>query len=55
MSVKGFIQMKFSKVKTYKSHDRAICEYATVNEVPLYTAKDENQAESLPLIEICTE
>lgn len=52
LSVKRFIQMKLSKVKTDKSDARAICEYATVNEVPLYTAKDENQAESLQLLRL---
>ncbi len=44
--------MKLSKVKTDKSDAKAICEYATVNEVPLYTAKDENQAESLQLLRL---
>lgn len=52
LSVKRFIQMKLSKIKTDKSDARAICEYATVNEVPLYTAKDENQAESLQLLRL---
>lgn len=52
LSVKRFIQMKLSKVKTDKSDARSICEYATVNEVPLYTARDENQAESLQLLRL---
>ena len=55
LSVKRFIQMKLSKIKTDKSDAKAICEYAVLNEVPLYTAKNKNQAEShqlLRLIEI---
>lgn len=52
LSVKRFIQMKLSKVKTDKSDARAICEYACTNEVPLYTAKDRNQAECLQLLRL---
>jgi len=55
LSVKRFIQMRLSKIKTDKSDAKAICEYAVLNEVPLYTAKNKNQAEShqlLGLIEI---
>lgn len=52
LSVKRFIQMKLSKVKTDKSDAKAICEYATVNEVPPYTAKDKNQAECLQLVRL---
>lgn len=52
LSVKRFIQMKLSKVKTDKSDAKAICEYATVNEVPLYNAKDKNQAECLQLVRL---
>ena len=52
LSVKRFIQMKLSKVKTDKSDAKAICEYAVMNEVPLYTAKDESQAECLQLIRL---
>ncbi|MFD2727819.1 IS110 family transposase, partial [Hyunsoonleella rubra] len=43
LSVKRFVQMKLSKVKTDKSDSRAICEYAQVNEVPLYSALTEVQ------------
>jgi len=50
LSVKRFIQMKLSKVKTDKSDAKAICEYATINEVPLYTAKNKHQAECLQLL-----
>lgn len=52
LSVKRFIQMKLSKVKTDKSDAKAICEYAVSNEVPLYTAKDKSQAECLQLIRL---
>lgn len=52
LSVKRFIQMKLAKVKTDKSDARAICEYATVNEVPLYAAKNKNQAECLQLLRL---
>ena len=44
--------MKLSKVKTDKSDARAICEYATINEVPLYTARNKNQAECLQLLRL---
>ena len=52
LSVKRFIQMKLSKVKTDKSDAKSICEYATVNEVPLYTARNKNQAECLQLLRL---
>jgi len=52
LSVKRFIQMKLSKIKTDKSDAKAICEYAILNEVPLYTAKDKNQAECLQLLRL---
>jgi len=52
LSVKRYIQMKLSKVKTDKSDAKAICEYATVNEVPLYTARNKNQAECLQLLRL---
>ena len=38
LSVKRFVQMKLAKVKTDKSDAKAICEYGTINEVPLYNA-----------------
>jgi len=50
LSVKRFIQMKLSKVKTDKSDAKSICAYGISNEVPLYTAKDKNQAECLQLL-----
>ena len=45
LSVKRFIQMKLAKVKTDRSDARAICEYGRMNEVPLYTALTDVQAE----------
>ncbi|SOC78934.1 Transposase [Salinimicrobium sediminis] len=51
-SVKRFIQMKLFRIKTDKSDAKAICEYATINEVPLYTARDKNQAECLQLMRL---
>ena len=50
LSVKRFIQMKLSKIKTDKSDAKAICEYACVNEVPLYTGKNKNQAECIQIL-----
>ena len=52
LSVKRFIQMKLSKVKTDKSDAKSICKYARNNEVPLYTAKDKSQAECLQLLRL---
>lgn len=52
LSVKRFIQMKLSKVKTDKSDAKSICEYASVNKVPLYTARDKSQAEALQLLRL---
>jgi len=52
LSVKRFIQMKLSKVKTDKSDAKAICEYAQATEVPLYTARNAVQSECLQLLSI---
>lgn len=52
LSVKRFIQMKLAKVKTDKSDARAICEYALANEVPLYNALTDVQAECLQLFRL---
>ena len=52
LSVKRFIQMKLSKVKTDKSDAKAICEYALSNEVPLYNALSDVQAECLQLFRL---
>jgi transposase len=52
LSVKRFIQMKLSKVKTDKSDAKAICEYGIKNEVPLYTALTDVQSECLQLFRL---
>lgn len=52
LSVKRFIQMKLSKIKTDKSDAKAICEYAQATEVPLYTARNAVQAECLQLLSL---
>jgi len=52
LSVKRFIQMKLSKVKTDKSDAKAICEYGMFNEVPLYNALSDVQAECLQLFRL---
>ena len=52
LSVKRFIQMKLAKVKTDKSDAKAICEYAVINEVALYTALTEVQREYLQLFRV---
>lgn len=52
LSVKRFIQMKLAKVKTDRSDARAICEYGKVNEVPLYNALTDVQAECLQLFRL---
>ena len=52
LSVKRFIQMKLAKVKTDKSDAKAICEYGQMNEVPLYTALTDVQAECLQLFRL---
>jgi len=52
LSIKRFIQMKLAKVKTDKSDSRAICEYALINEVPLYNALTDVQSECLQLFRL---
>lgn len=52
LSVKRFIQMKLSKVKTDKSDAKAICEYAQATKVPFYTARNAVQAECLQLLSL---
>jgi transposase len=49
LSVKRFIQMKLAKVKTDKSDAKAICDYALINEVPIYNALTDVQSECLQL------
>ena len=52
LSVKRFIQMKLAKVKTDKSDAKAICDYALANDVPLYNALTDVQAECLQLFRL---
>ena len=52
LSVKRFIQMKLSKIKTDKSDARYIFDYATINEVPLYNALTDVQSECLQLYQL---
>ena len=52
LSVKRFIQMGLAKVKTDKSDAKAICNYALINDVPLYTALTDVQSECLQLFRL---
>jgi len=52
LSVKRFIQMKLAKIKTDKSDAKAICEYAQINQVPLYSALTNTQSECLQLFRL---
>ncbi|WP_458627094.1 IS110 family RNA-guided transposase [Winogradskyella sp. PC D3.3] len=52
LSVKRFIQMKLAKVKTDKSDAKAICEYGTMNNLPMYSALTAIQAECLQLFRL---
>ncbi len=52
LSVKRFIQMKLAKVKTDKSDAKSICEYGTLNDVPLYNALTDVQSECLQLFRL---
>ena len=52
LSVRRFNQMRLSKVKTDKSDAKAICEYGILNDVPLYSALTDVQAECLQLFRL---
>ena len=52
LSIKRFIQMKLAKVKTDKSDSKAICDYALINEVPIYNALTDVQSECLQLFRL---
>lgn len=52
LSVKRFIQMKLSKVKTDKSDSRAIWEYGKQQDISLYTAPKRVQSECLQLFSL---
>lgn len=49
LSVKRFIQMKLSKVKTDKSDSKLICEYAKQVEVKLWQGNSKHQTECLQM------
>ena len=44
--------MKLAKIKTDKSNAQAICQYAIANDVPLYNALTDVQAECLQLFRL---
>jgi transposase len=50
--IKRFIQMKLAKIKTDKSDAKMICEFALINEIPLYTALTDVQSECLQLFRV---
>ena len=52
LSIKRFVQMKLAKVKTDKSDAKAICNYALINEVPIYNALTDIQSECLQLFRL---
>ena len=52
LSVKRFIQMKLSKVKTDKSDAKMICEYAKNVDLKLWTGQTKNQIECLQIIRL---
>lgn len=52
LSVKRFLQMKLSRIKTDKTDAQGICEYALRNEVRLYTAREAWQVESSQLLSL---
>lgn len=52
LSVKRFIQMRLSKIKTDKRDAQAICEYGSSNDVPLYNAISDLQAECRQLLSL---
>jgi transposase len=52
LSIKRFIKMKLAKVKTDKSDSKAICEYALINEVSIYSALTDLQSECLQLFRL---
>lgn len=49
LSVKRFVQMKLAKVKTDKADAAAICAYAQVTELSMYSALEDIQAECLQI------
>lgn len=54
LSVKRFIQMKLSKVKTDKSDAKMICLYAQKVDLKLWTGQSKNQKECLQILRLLT-
>ena len=52
LSIKRFVQMRLAKVKTDKADAAAIRDFATINEVSLYSPLDRVQAECLQLFRL---
>ena len=52
LSVKRFIQMKLSKVKTDKSDSKLICEYAKQVELKLWQGNSKGQIKSLQMVRL---
>jgi len=52
LSVKRFIQMKLSKIKTDKSDSKLICEYAKQVELKLWKGNSKHQLECLQMIRL---
>jgi len=52
LSVKRFIQMKLSKIKTDKSDSRLVCEYAKQVELKLWQGNSKHQLECLQMIRL---
>lgn len=52
LSIKRFIEMKLSKVKTDKADAKAICDYGIANEVSLYNPLDCMQSDCLQLFSL---
>lgn len=52
LSVKRFIQMRLSRVKTDKRDAQAICDYGIYNDVPLYNEINESQSECRQLLSL---
>lgn len=54
LSVKRFIQMRLSRVKTDKRDAQAICDYGIYNKVPLYNQINDSQSECRQLLSLKT-
>ncbi|WP_452219681.1 IS110 family transposase, partial [Lacinutrix salivirga] len=52
LSVKRFIQMKLSKVKTDKSDSKLICEYAKQVQLKLWQGNSKDETECLQMVRL---